>query len=115
MICCERCGRLDSTLRGAGFMYAVSLLVVTFRNGSGGILCRRCRRTEATKWTIVSALFGWWGIPWGPIYTIQAIAENLAGGQQDASMNAAILRAVGATLVARKEIPRRRFARSRRA
>lgn len=25
----------------------------------------------------LSALFGWWGIPWGPIYTIQALHANV--------------------------------------
>ena len=28
---------------------------------------------------LVSLLFGWWGIPFGPIYTIWSIAENFKG------------------------------------
>ncbi|MGE5473896.1 MAG: hypothetical protein ACM3UU_06710 [Ignavibacteriales bacterium] len=31
--------------------------------------------------TIISLLFGWWAIPWGPIYTIQTISNNLVGGK----------------------------------
>jgi hypothetical protein len=39
----------------------------------------------------------WWGIPWGPIYTIQALATNLRGGKNVtheviASMSEASLR-----------------------
>jgi hypothetical protein len=27
--------------------------------------------------TIFNLLFGWWGIPWGPIFTVQAVLVNL--------------------------------------
>jgi hypothetical protein len=30
--------------------------------------------------TLFTLLFGWWGVPWGPIRAAQAIALNLAGG-----------------------------------
>jgi ATP-dependent phosphoenolpyruvate carboxykinase len=26
-------------------------------------------------------LLGWWGIPWGPIYTIAAVVTNIRGGK----------------------------------
>lgn len=32
--------------------------------------------------TLASLFFGWWGIPWGPIWTIQAIFVNLTGGYE---------------------------------
>ncbi|MBI4465760.1 MAG: hypothetical protein HY647_13735 [Acidobacteria bacterium] len=35
--------------------------------------------TAATL-TVISLIFGWWGIPWGPVYTFQAITSNLRGG-----------------------------------
>lgn len=101
---CERCGRLDSTLRGAGFGYAVSLIFVTFRrSGSAGVFCARCRKKEAFKYSLVSGLFGWWGIPWGPLYTVQTIGKNSAGGYQDEEFNADLLAAVGAHLAERGE------------
>lgn len=30
--------------------------------------------------TIISVLFGWWGLPWGFIYTPMAIFTNMSGG-----------------------------------
>lgn len=33
-------------------------------------------------YTFVSFILGWWGLPWGPIYTIQVIASNLRGGSK---------------------------------
>lgn len=32
----------------------------------------------ATTWTL---LFGWWGLPWGPVRTLQALSHNLSGGK----------------------------------
>lgn len=32
------------------------------------------------KYTFLSLVVGWWGIPWGPIYTIASVAKNFAGG-----------------------------------
>jgi hypothetical protein len=95
---CERCGRLDTTLRAATFLYTISLLVVTFRRPAGGIYCKGCRRKQGLKYTAISAVLGWWGIPWGPLYTIQAIGRNSAGGYQDAEFNAQILRWVAAEM-----------------
>ncbi|MBU4077827.1 MAG: hypothetical protein KKI06_14190 [Euryarchaeota archaeon] len=33
-------------------------------------------------YTFVTLLLGWWGIPWGPIYTVQTIYINLRGGHK---------------------------------
>ena len=99
---CQQCGQLDSSLRGAGFGYVVSLLVVTYRRpGSFGVFCSRCRKKEAFKYSLASALFGWWGFPWGPIYTLQTIGQNSAGGLQNPELNADLLAAVGAELAER--------------
>ena len=96
---CEKCGRLDSSLRGASFMYVVSLIFVTMRQpGAAGVFCSRCRKWQAFKDSLVSALLGWWGFPWGPLYTLQVIGRNSAGGYQDREFNASLLVAVGAEL-----------------
>ena len=34
----------------------------------------------ATLCTLASLLFGWWGIPWGPVYTVQVLTRNVRGG-----------------------------------
>lgn len=33
-------------------------------------------------YSFATLLLGWWGIPWGPIYTIQALGSNLRGGNR---------------------------------
>jgi hypothetical protein len=37
--------------------------------------------TQALLCSVVSLLLGWWGLPWGPIRTVQSIFVNLTGGQ----------------------------------
>jgi len=31
--------------------------------------------------TLLSLVLGWWGIPWGPIYTVQSLWVNAQGGR----------------------------------
>jgi hypothetical protein len=35
---------------------------------------------RALQWSLLTLVAGWWGIPWGPIYTVQSIWVNLRGG-----------------------------------
>jgi hypothetical protein len=70
--------------RGAKFViftYCFSIIVVTFRRSSDIYFVRS--RESAIKygwpWLLISFVFGWWGIPWGPIYTIQAIFRSFSG------------------------------------
>lgn len=65
------------------FAYTVSLVIITFRDTSGVYLIRSGENTAAKSFlfTIVSFLIGWWGVPWGPKYTMQAILTNIKGGK----------------------------------
>ena len=74
-----------STMSGARivvFEYCISVLFMTFRNPSYAYLIRQGQRTfpRALPYILISLLFGWWGFPWGPIYTISSIGRNLSGG-----------------------------------
>lgn len=35
-----------------------------------------------TIYTIITLIFGWWGIPWGPIYTLETLYRNATGGHK---------------------------------
>ena len=65
------------------FAYTISLIIVTFRDVSGVYLIRSGENTAGKSFlfTIVSFLIGWWGIPWGPKYTMQALRTNWQGGK----------------------------------
>ena len=58
----------------------LSFLVVTLKLPTGLVLHRSGRDLALRAGcSLVSLVFGWWGIPWGPIWTVQALAGNLRG------------------------------------
>lgn len=65
------------------FTYTLSLIVVTFRDVSGVYLVRSDENTisKSLWFTVISLLFGWWGIPSGPKYTVEALRSNWKGGK----------------------------------
>jgi hypothetical protein len=72
--------------KGARFIYyvfTVSLLFITFKRTSDVFLVRQDEKTmiKALPYTMISAFFGWWGIPYGPRYTLETIRTNLRGGK----------------------------------
>ena len=72
--------------RGAKFVlyqYCVSLVVITFRRSSRIYFIRPGESAvgKGVPFTLISLLAGWWGIPWGPIYTIQSLWVNCQGGR----------------------------------
>jgi hypothetical protein len=65
------------------FAYTISFLFVTFKRKSDVYFIRAGENAAAKgfRYTIFSSIAGWWGFPWGPKYTIDAIATNLKGGK----------------------------------
>lgn len=65
------------------FQYCFSILVMTFRQSSDIYFIRAGESTtkHSIIFTIVTLIFGWWGFPWGPIYSIGSLYTNLTGGK----------------------------------
>jgi hypothetical protein len=64
------------------YAFTISLIVVTFKQTSGIYLVPAGESGwgRAALFTMISALLGWWGFPWGPKYTITSLRTNLKGG-----------------------------------
>jgi len=64
------------------FSYCISVLVITFRR-SATVLVHPGRSAVAAgmPYTLLSLFAGWWGFPFGLIFTPIAILQNLGGGQ----------------------------------
>lgn len=63
--------------------YTISIILMTFRRSSD-IYFIKSNENSVVKglgYTFLTLLLGWWGIPWGPIYTIGALYRNLSGGK----------------------------------
>jgi hypothetical protein len=70
---------------GAKFViygYCVSILALTFRLISPPHFIRPGERISKyrLRYNVLSLIFGWWGFPWGPIYTVDMIKINFKNG-----------------------------------
>lgn len=65
------------------FTYTLSLLIITLKRTSGVYLVRPHEKNsrKGLPFTLISLLFGWWGIPYGPKYTLDSISTNTRGGK----------------------------------
>ncbi|SKC78616.1 hypothetical protein SAMN05660236_3781 [Ohtaekwangia koreensis] len=65
------------------FQFTISVLVMTFRRSSDIYFIRsgESRLIKGLPFTLMTFLLGWWGIPWGPIYSIGSLVHNLNGGK----------------------------------
>jgi hypothetical protein len=65
------------------FQYCISIVVMTFKRSSDVYFIRPGEGTlsKSVPFTLCSLFLGWWGIPWGPIWTITTIVKNLSGGR----------------------------------
>ncbi|MDI9308650.1 MAG: hypothetical protein QM535_00430 [Limnohabitans sp.] len=65
------------------FEYCISILIMTFKRGTDIYFVKSDESAikHSIGYTILTLLLGWWGIPWGPIYTIGAMFTNFSGGK----------------------------------
>jgi hypothetical protein len=76
----------DEVSRGGRFVvygYCVSLLIITLRRSSDITFVRAGQSAVVAGlgWTFLSLALGWWGFPWGFIYTPMVLVQNLGGGK----------------------------------
>ena len=78
------------------YQYAISVLVMSFRRSSDVyfIPAGESAVTKGLPWSLISFVAGWWGIPWGPIFTIQSLVTNFKGGKDvTAELSARLIQA----------------------
>lgn len=94
-VSCEVCGRRDETVRFVVYPYVVSLIVVTFQRAFSGCWCRVHRIPRWLAATLISSIIGWFGIPFGLIFTPISLLQLARGGMEDKNTNGRILRSIG--------------------
>ena len=72
--------------RGGKFViytYCISVLIMTFKRSSDIYFIRGGENAvvKGLGFSALSFLLGWWGIPWGPIWTIGSFITNFGGGK----------------------------------
>ena len=65
------------------FEYTISIILMTFKRASKVRFVKAGEGTfmASMPYTLITLCFGWWGIPWGPIYSFMALFSNLSGGK----------------------------------
>ena len=87
------------------YQYAISILVISFRRTSDVyfIPAGESAVKKGLSWSLISLVAGWWGIPWGPIFTIQSLVTNFKGGKDvTAELGAKLTQGAAPTALAAK-------------
>lgn len=80
-------GQLGQALQAGGkfviYQYCISIIFMTFKRPSAiyFIPAGQGAIGKGIGFTLLSLLLGWWGIPWGPIYTVGSVYHNFRGGK----------------------------------
>ncbi len=76
-------GELATGARFVIYQYCISVLVMSFKRASNIYFVRSGDNalTKGLPFCLISLVLGWWGIPWGPIWTISTVVNNLRGGR----------------------------------
>ena len=80
-------GELGLQLQAGGkfvvYQYCFSLIIATFKRSSAVHFLRADENAVMTglRYTLLTLVLGWWGIPWGIIYSIQCLVTNLRSGK----------------------------------
>lgn len=74
----------DEISQGGKFVqytWCISLFVVTYRYQSPVYFLRGNQHAfcKGLPYTILTLLLGWWGIPYGPFYTLTSVYNNIEG------------------------------------
>ena len=79
------------------FQYCISVLILTFKRPSPICFIKpgESAFAKGAPYTLISLLFGWWGIPWGPVWTLTTVANNISGGKDITSQVLAAFRLPG--------------------
>ena len=86
-IACSVCGKVTAQPRYVILFEVKSIVVMTFRTPIQGIFCAWCSARKAVRATLVTWALGWWGFPWGIIYSVHALFRNILGGIRPAETN----------------------------
>jgi hypothetical protein len=79
--------RLNDELRkGAKFVvfsYTISVIVITSRRTSDIYFVKADEASSKYSWkySLLTLFFGWWGIPFGPIFSLVSFYKNFTGGK----------------------------------
>ncbi|MGG1947256.1 hypothetical protein AB1286_21130 [Trinickia sp. NRRL B-1857] len=79
---CPICRRNDSPIDVHAEHRVMSFLIATQWSTRRHVCCRRCGQKKQFLAILQSSVLGWWGIPWGLIFTPIQIVRNFVGASR---------------------------------
>ena len=66
------------------YPYVISAVLASFKLESRAVLIEQSSRryVQAIPYLLFTLAFGWWGVPWGPIFTAKALWCLIQGGEE---------------------------------
>jgi hypothetical protein len=67
------------------FPYCISVIFITFRRSSDIYFLRQGESStrHSIRYTLLTFSLGWWGFPWGLVYSVDSLYHNLRGGKDE--------------------------------
>ena len=88
---CDECGKVTAQPRRLAFWRVTSFILATHRSPVQKIFCNKCAAAEEWRSTFWTGLLGWWGVPWGPVWSIGYGFKNAIGGAREVSTDEALI------------------------
>ncbi len=88
---CEVCGKVTVQARRLVFWRVTSFIFATHKSPVQKIFCRACAAREQLKSTLWTSMLGWWGVPWGPIWSVVYGLSNAKGGAREVSVDESLM------------------------
>lgn len=76
----------DEVASGGKFViytYCFSIIVMSFKRGTDiyFVKSNENRFAKSLPWFFITLIFGWWGFPWGIIYSFGCLGTCIGGGK----------------------------------
>jgi hypothetical protein len=75
---CPKCGSVGQSIDIQIAHRCISLLVMTRRSTHTLLGCQSCGNKLRLRESFISAVCGWWGFPWGLLFTPLQIGRNIS-------------------------------------
>jgi len=90
-VLCSSCRIVSAHLRYVIFYSVISLILRSERSVTQGVYCPKCAAKKSATATLITWFLGWWGFPWGLVWTITTLFSNGIGGMKPLDINAKLL------------------------
>lgn len=83
---CPYCGQTNTALNGSTVYKNIGFIIFSIYTKELKVGCPSCLDRLNFRANLLSAVFGWWGIPWGIINTVKALRGNYKSHKENSAL-----------------------------